>query len=117
MNSLKRREFLLNCAPTVFSLSLLPIVGCSTTDQKIAAPKDEFLESAVADWEKAIPQWLEETRLPGVSFAIVRNAKIAWRRGFGVEDTGTNKPVDYKSVFAACSNTKPVFAYAVAKLC
>ena len=55
--------------------------------------------------------------MPAVSIAIVRDGRLAWRRAFGVRDTGTNAPVDTDTVFAACSDTKPVFAYGVMKLC
>lgn len=55
--------------------------------------------------------------MPAVSIAIVRDGQLAWRRAFGVKDTGTNEPVDDDTVFAACSDTKPVFAYGVLKLC
>lgn len=55
--------------------------------------------------------------MPAVSIAIVRDGKLAWRRAFGVKDTGTNEPVDVNTAFAACSDTKPVFAYGVLKLC
>lgn len=55
--------------------------------------------------------------MPAVSIAIVRNGHIAWRRAFGVKNTGTNEPVDTDTMFASCSNTKPVFAYGVLKLC
>ena len=54
--------------------------------------------------------------MPAVSVAIVRDGRLAWRRAFGVKDTGTNEPVDLDSVFGACSDTKPVFAYGVVKL-
>jgi len=55
--------------------------------------------------------------MPAVSIAVVREGRLAWRRAFGVKDTGTNEPVDTDTVFAACSDTKPVFAYGVLKLC
>lgn len=55
--------------------------------------------------------------MPAVSIAVVRDGALAWRRAFGVKDTGTGEPVDTSSVFAACSDTKPVFAYGVLKLC
>jgi CubicO group peptidase (beta-lactamase class C family) len=51
-----------------------------------------------------------------VSIALVRDGRLAWRRAFGVMDTGTNQPVNVDSLFAACSDTKPVFAYGVMKL-
>jgi CubicO group peptidase (beta-lactamase class C family) len=54
--------------------------------------------------------------MPAVSIAVVRDGEIAWRRAFGVKDTGTNEQVDNDTVFAACSDTKPVFAYGVMKL-
>ena len=54
--------------------------------------------------------------MPAASIAVVRAGRLTWQRAFGVKDTGTNEPVDGDSVFAACSNTKPVFAYGVMKL-
>ena len=79
-------------------------------------PQDAFLEALVAAWEVGIPQWLRETKMPAVSMAVVRDGRLAWRRAFGVKDTGTNEPVDIDSAFAACSDTKPIFAYGVVKL-
>ena len=55
--------------------------------------------------------------MPAVSMAIIRDGHLAWQRAFGVKDTGTNEPVDVNTAFAACSDTKPVFAYGVVKLC
>lgn len=54
--------------------------------------------------------------MPAVSIAVIRDGQMAWRRAFGVKDTGTNERVDVDTVFAACSDTKPVFAYGVVKL-
>jgi CubicO group peptidase (beta-lactamase class C family) len=76
-----------------------------------------FLESLVASWETGVPQWLQETKMPAVSIAIIRDGRLAWRRAFGVKDTPTNEPADLDTVFAACSDTKPVFAHGVVKLC
>lgn len=55
--------------------------------------------------------------VPGLSIAIVRNAKLSWRRGFGVMDNGSKAPVANDTVFEVASMSKPVFAYAVMKLC
>lgn len=75
------------------------------------------LDSLIAGWEANIDQWLREVRLPSASIAIIQSGKLKWRKAFGVKDSGTNERVDIDTVYAACSNTKPVFAYAVAKLC
>ena len=48
---------------------------------------------------------------------LIDDGKVIWQREFGVKDAASKAPVEKDTVFAACSNTKPVFAYAVAKLC
>lgn len=60
---------------------------------------------------------MAEMAVPGVSIAIIRNGGLAWRRGFGVRDAASKTPVDTDTIFEAASMSKPVFAYAVMKLC
>jgi len=60
---------------------------------------------------------MQETRTPGLSIAIIRNAKVAWSRGFGTKDRASKAVVDDSTIFEAASMSKPVFAYAVMKLC
>jgi CubicO group peptidase (beta-lactamase class C family) len=110
-----RRSFLIESSLATLGLSAL-LPGDSHAMQTPAGVKDAFLESLVASWEAGIPKWLQESRMPAVSIALIRDGRLAWRRAFGVKDTGTNEPVDVNSVFAACSDTKPVFAYGVMKL-
>jgi CubicO group peptidase (beta-lactamase class C family) len=111
----QRREFLLDGGRAALGVGALFLSACSSRTAN--APKDAFLESLVAAWEAGIPQWLHDTKMPAVSIAIIRDGQLAWQRAFGVKDTGTNEPVDNDTVFAACSDTKPVFAYGVMKLC
>jgi CubicO group peptidase (beta-lactamase class C family) len=109
-----RREFLFEGGRAALGLGGLCLSSCSS---RPPAVRDAFLESHVTAWEAGIPRWLHETKMPAVSIAIIRNGRLAWQRAFGVKDTGTNEPVDINTPFAACSNTKPVFAYGVLKLC
>ena len=60
---------------------------------------------------------MAEAKSPGLSIAIITDAKILWRRGFGVRDAASKEPVDNDTVFEAASVSKTVFAYAVMKLC
>ena len=60
---------------------------------------------------------MREGNVPGVSMAIIRDAKIAWRRAFGVTDAASNVQADDDTMFEAASMSKPVFAYVVMKLC
>jgi len=49
---------------------------------------------------------------PGISVAVIRGGKIAWARGFGVQEAGSSKPVNRETVFQAASISKPVSALA-----
>lgn len=60
---------------------------------------------------------MNEAQVPGLSIAIVNDGKVAWRRGFGVKDIRSKQRVGTQTVFEAASTSKPVFAYAVMKLC
>ena len=60
---------------------------------------------------------MQEAKVPGLSIAIIKGAKLGWRRGFGVKDNASKEPVDNDTMFEAASMSKPVFAYVVMKLC
>lgn len=55
--------------------------------------------------------------MPGVSIALIKDAKLHWRGAFGVADRESGRPVDHETVFEAASVSKTVFAYAALKLC
>lgn len=63
-----------------------------------------------------IGQILRDDRVPGISFAIVRDGKIAETKALGVRDMSTGVRVDENTIFEAASLSKPVFAYAVLQL-
>jgi len=55
--------------------------------------------------------------VPGVSLAVIRDARVVWTAHLGVRDRATSVAVDEATVFSAQSMSKPVFAYRVMKLC
>jgi len=113
---MQRREFLVQSGRTAIGFSLLPLVGCvagKIQPRSTASP----LETLIAHLEKQIPMWMEESKVPGLSIAVIKNAQVAWRRGFGVKDSASKEPVDTDTMFEAASMSKPVFAYVVMKLC
>jgi CubicO group peptidase (beta-lactamase class C family) len=80
--------------------------------------KDETpWKTLIADLEKQIPKLMEAAKVPGLSIALIKDAKLLWRRGFGVKDSASKEPVDNDTVFELASVSKTVFAYAVLKLC
>jgi len=82
----------------------------------MAHSKPTAWEKSIASLEKQIPDLMTELQIPGVSLAIVRDARIAWTKSFGVRDRSTGVPVDDDTIFSAQSMSKPVFAYRVMKL-
>ena len=74
-------------------------------------------KTVIAELERHIPAWMQESKVPGLGIVLIQNATIAWRREFGVKDASTNAPVDNGTMFEAASMSKPVFAYVVMKLC
>ncbi|MPY89065.1 MAG: serine hydrolase [Luteitalea sp.] len=115
---MRRREFLVGGSRAALSVSLLPLVACSQDDQRSAELEQSApWEILIADLETQIPQLMEEAIVPGLSIAVIKDGTLLWRRGFGIKDSESNEPVDSGTIFEAGSVSKPVFAYAVMKLC
>lgn len=66
--------------------------------------------------DELVPQLMEKYRIPGVSIAGIENYRVAWDRQYGVCRAGSEEPVVKKTVFEACSMTKPMYAYVAMKL-
>ena len=49
-------------------------------------------------------------KCPGLSVAVIDNFKIAWAKGYGVTEAGSNTPVTIHTLFQAGSISKPVAA-------
>lgn len=73
-------------------------------------------EPLPAEFLARLPQLMEWANVPALSFAIIRDGKLALARGFGVREAGGKSKVDADTVFPAASLSKPLFAYAVLKL-
>ena len=110
---LHRRAFLLHGGRAALGMALLPQLGNGATASKAT----DSLEAVTADLTRQLPGLMAEMAVPGVSIAIIRNGALAWRQGFGVSDAASKSPVDTDTIFEAASTSKPVFAYAVMKLC
>jgi hypothetical protein len=122
---MRRREFLAKGGQAVLSLGLgvggVSMAGCVRSRLGEERPR---ADRGDADWirrisrlEEIIPPLLAEAKVAGLSIAIVRKGKLAWRGAFGYQDVETRTPVTFETVFEAASVSKTVFAYAVMKLC
>jgi CubicO group peptidase (beta-lactamase class C family) len=115
---MRRRKFLAKSGQAAVGLSLVPFIGRAQRSS-VSARSKAFAgwQTLVADLEEEIPKLIEEAKVPGLSIALIEDGKLVWRRGFGVRDNESKAPVDNETVFEAGSMSKPVFAYAVLKLC
>ena len=113
-----RREFVRRAGKGALGCPLLSLAGCWTGGRESAPSKaGTDWASRLAGLEKTIPRLMEETKTPGLSIAMIRDANVAWTRSFGVRDRASKAVVDDSTIFEAASMSKPVFAYVVMKLC
>src|SRR5688572_28169893 len=106
---MRRRTFLTTL------VSAFPLAGC-VSPQKTSRSSRAEIVALITDLERELPKLMERFSVPGLSVAVVDDAKIVWRRGFGFKNAVTKEPVDDNTIFQAGSMSKPVFAYAVLKL-
>jgi CubicO group peptidase (beta-lactamase class C family) len=63
-----------------------------------------------------IRELMERFRVPGISIAVIRDFRIHWAKAYGVADVETGRMVDTATLFQAASISKPVTAFATARL-
>ena len=85
--------------------------GKGTTDMKW--PTDECQEKLA----EQVPALMQEEKIPGISLAFISDGEVSYRATFGVADAAHRTPAMVNTMFEAASLGKPVFAYAVLKLC
>jgi CubicO group peptidase (beta-lactamase class C family) len=112
-----RRTFLAHSWRAAGAVSLLPLAGCDRQVGDDRARQPELPRSIVEYLDTAIPKLLSETRVPGLSMAVVKDSALAWRRSYGTADVEAGTPISDDTIFEAGSVSKTVFAYAVMKLC
>jgi CubicO group peptidase (beta-lactamase class C family) len=74
------------------------------------------LSEKISTIEKITPELMEELNVPGVSISIITDKILSYSKTFGIADANTKIQIDEKTIFEACSMSKPVFAYLVLKL-
>jgi len=106
------KQPIINTLRFAFVLLTLTLTSTPTPAQRTATADKQLITRL----EQTIPRLMADGDIPGLSIALVRDAKVAWSRGFGVKNVDTKEAVDDNTVFEAGSLSKPVFAYAVMKL-
>ncbi len=68
---------------------------------------------STADLNQRINMLMDSIGIPGLSIAIINDAKIVYHNVFGVTNMETKEKVTDNSIFEAASISKPLFAYFV----
>ena len=92
--------------------SLRALLAQTTATLKSDTPSQEL----IAQLSESIPPLLEKHRVPGLSIAVIRDARILWAQGFGITSATTQEPVTTDTVFEAASLSKPAFAYVALRM-
>lgn len=113
--SVRLRRGLRLVAPAVI---LIGAAAClNATDSAIEAlPQLDGTERTLVDIESDIGTIMESAYLAGLQVAVVRDGRISYSSGFGVREAGDPAPVTPRTVFAAMSFSKTMFAYLVLQL-
>ncbi len=70
---------------------------------------------AVKKLDEFILTMMDSVKIPGLSIAIINNAKVVYHRAFGVKKINTLEKVNEQTIFEAGSMSKPLFAYFIMK--
>ena len=85
-------------------------------DQALAALQPAF-QIAGRDYPaQSLAELMRERNVPGVSIAVFRDGRIVYARGFGLAETGGDRPVTPETLFQAASISKPLAATAALAL-
>jgi CubicO group peptidase (beta-lactamase class C family) len=90
-------------------------ISLSKIDKK-AINKAPETSNVIDKLENLTPQLMKKLKVPGVSISIIKNNELKWSKSFGITDAVQKNRVTNKTIFEACSMSKPVFAYLVLKL-
>src|SRR4051812_25148046 len=114
-----RRTFLSRSARIALASPLVSLLGCAHPDspRRTSSTNSTAFKSVATFLDKNIPTWMEENKVAGLSIIVLKDAKPAWARAFGLKDAATQERIKEDTIFQAGSMSKPVFAYVVLKLC
>jgi dipeptidyl aminopeptidase/acylaminoacyl peptidase/CubicO group peptidase (beta-lactamase class C family) len=102
---------------------LVPL-NCSAFADDAPSAVVERVESGLASADQAdrgraglsLADRMKHYDVPGVSIAVIDDGEIAWAKGYGVREKGTETPVGTDTLFQAASISKPVTAAATLQL-
>lgn len=96
--------------------AVLPVAPKDTTAAQPAPPITGPAVPGFAAFEQSVRDLMEKYKLPGGAFAVVRDGKLIYARGFGYADVENKKPVQPDALFRIASVSKPITSAAIMTL-
>jgi len=100
-------------------LIFLSVVLPSLNEKKIENSKIKTINGSYvsfSEMDKFLHSQMDSMKLPGLSIAIINDAKIIYHRTFGVTNVDTKEKVSEETLFDAGSMSKTPFTYLVMKM-
>ncbi|MBM4028468.1 MAG: hypothetical protein FJ280_24190, partial [Planctomycetes bacterium] len=81
-----------------------------------AEPKAKLDTDTIAKIEALVAKEMADKDIPGVSLGIVKDSQVAYAKGFGVAERGTDRPMTPQTQFAVACITKGFTTAAIMQL-
>ena len=81
-----------------------------------AASQAQTLESKVKEFDAYAEKSRNLYQVPGLALTVVKDGKVIFKKGYGVQQLGTTNAVDTQTFFACASTTKAMTATCMAML-
>lgn len=101
---------------SLLRVSILAIVLCSChTTQNTIIKNHKNVDLPTATIDTYLADKMKEFKIPGLSFAMINNGKVVYRKNYGYANLEKQLSVNSKTIFEAASLSKSVFAFFVMK--
>lgn len=101
-----------------FTITLACVLAATVGFPPMASAADPVADTqitaAIAQLDTLIPEYLQQSGVPGAAVAVVHGDQLLYAKGFGVRDVDTGAPVTAETVFQLASVSKPIGASVIA---
>ena len=99
------------------AVDVLGLLLTQKEEAQNASPEVSDLDPVlVAEIEALVEQVMGDGSVPGAAIGIVKDGELAYARGFGVAELGSDDPVTPESIFNMASITKTAVGMAIMQL-
>lgn len=113
------RRFTSPAAAGIWAIGLaaiMPLVAQPAFAQPAQAPPTPAIAALDPEIDAILARWMAADHVPGLVFGMVKDGRLAYVRGEGVQDLALRRPVSADTLFRIASMTKAFTALAILRL-